>query len=81
VDNNIAQNTKRELEQRVIDNSPIITIPRLTDAPLIINAHNPTAKWALHNTPGLHRQQTRNNTLDIIPIQPIMVHIMTAVTQ
>ncbi len=34
----------REDEQRVIDASPIITIPRITDAPSIINARNPDGK-------------------------------------
>jgi hypothetical protein len=35
VDNNIAPDAEPEREQRVIDNSPIMTIPRMTNAPLI----------------------------------------------
>jgi hypothetical protein len=38
-----------EVEQRVIDNTPIITIPRLTDAPVIMESLNPTANQALKN--------------------------------
>jgi hypothetical protein len=40
----------REVEQRVIDNTPIITVPHLTDAPAIMESRNPTAKRALKNT-------------------------------
>jgi hypothetical protein len=71
VDNNIAQNTKHKHKQRVIDNSLIITIARLTDAPLIINTCNPIAKRLLHNIRWMHRQQMRKNSLGIIPVQPI----------
>jgi hypothetical protein len=31
-------------EQRVINDTPILTIPRITDAPNIMQSHNPTAK-------------------------------------
>jgi hypothetical protein len=34
----------REQEQRVIDDTPILTIPRITNAPAIIQSRNPTAK-------------------------------------
>jgi hypothetical protein len=37
------QRKAREAEQRVIDDSPIITIPRITDAPPVLT-RNPTAK-------------------------------------
>jgi hypothetical protein len=68
VNNNII----REAEQRVIDDSPIITILRITDAPGIIEARNPTAKRKLKETPHVHCQVTRNNTPGIIasPITP-----------
>ena len=45
-------------EQRVMDNYPIITIPRITDAPPIMQSCNPMAKRALARTPCLHRQVT-----------------------
>ncbi len=57
----------RQAEQRVIDDSPIITIPRITDAPPIMHSRNPTAKRDLHKTPRLHRRTTRNNTPGAVP--------------
>jgi hypothetical protein len=59
-------------EQRVIDDSPIITIPRITDAPGIIEAHNPTAKRKLKGTPCVHCRFTHNNTPGIVasPVAP-----------
>ncbi len=62
---------EREVEQRVIDDTPIITITRLTDAPAIIESRNPTAKQALKNTPRLHLRVTRNNTPGIFLIKPL----------
>jgi hypothetical protein len=58
--------------QRVIDDSPIITIPRITDAPGIMQARNPTAKRTLKETPRVHRRLTRNNTPGITtnPVVP-----------
>jgi hypothetical protein len=50
----------------VIDDYPIHTIPRITDAPPIMQSCNPTAKRALQNTPQLHRHVTRNNTPGIL---------------
>ena len=41
------QHKAREAEQRVIDDSPIITIPRITDAPPVMLTRNPTAKQTL----------------------------------
>ncbi len=73
------QRAAREKEQRVIDESPIITLPRLTDAPPIKLTRNPTAKRDLRKTPRLHRRVTRNNlpgvtrlatTIEAIPIGP-----------
>ncbi len=55
-------------EQRVIDEAPIFTIPRITDAPSIIDARNPTTKRALKNTLRLHCRTTRNNTPGIVPL-------------
>ena len=57
----------RQDEQRVIDNSPIISIPRITNAPPIMHARNPTAKRTLQLTPRLHRWTTRNNTPGAVP--------------
>jgi hypothetical protein len=58
--------------QRVIDDSPIITIPRITDAPGIIMERNRTAKRTLKATPRVHRRLTRNNTPGIMtpPVVP-----------
>ena len=62
----------REREQRVIDDSPILTIPRITDAPKIMHSRNPTAKRTLKVTPRVHRRVTRNNTPGVIatPVIP-----------
>ncbi len=45
------QHEAREAEQRVMDDSPIITIPRITDAPPVMLTRNPTAKRTLRTTP------------------------------
>ncbi len=58
---------RRESEQRVINKSPIITIPCITDAPGIMDSCNPTAKQVLKATSRTHRQVTRNNTSGIMP--------------
>ena len=55
------QQAAREEEQRVIDESPIISLPRLTSAPPILFTQNPMAKQVLKATPRLHRRVTRNN--------------------
>jgi hypothetical protein len=41
-------------QQRVIDKTPILTIPCITNAPPIMQSRNPMAKWALKDTPHLH---------------------------
>jgi hypothetical protein len=41
-------------QQRVIDKTPILTIPRITNAPPIMQSQNPMAKQALKDTPHLH---------------------------
>ena len=69
VDEQRVTNAIREAEQRVIDESPILTIKRITDAPSIMTARNPTAKRSLKNTPRLHRRVTRNNTPGIVPVE------------
>jgi hypothetical protein len=58
---------QQEAEQRVIDDSPILTIKRMTNAPGIMESQNPTAKQALKTTPRIHQQLTRNNTPSIMP--------------
>jgi hypothetical protein len=70
--NDECQRATCEAEQRVIDDSPIITIPHLTDAPPVMIMRNPTAKCILRNTPRLHHRITRNNTPGILPV-PNMV--------
>jgi hypothetical protein len=42
-------------QQRVIDDTPIITIPRITDAPQIMTSRNPTAKRQIKITPLVHK--------------------------
>jgi hypothetical protein len=44
----------QEGKQRVIDDTPIITIPGLTNLPTIMKTRNPTAKWALKTAKCLH---------------------------
>jgi hypothetical protein len=68
----ISQHEARKAEQRVIDATPIITIPRLTNAPAIMQSRNPMAKWALKATPRLHRPVTCNITSGISPVATVI---------
>jgi hypothetical protein len=52
VDNNAIAHKK---EQRVINDTPILTIPPITEAPVIMQSHNLTVKRMLKNTPCLHQ--------------------------
>jgi hypothetical protein len=57
-------------QQKVIDNTPIITVllvPRITNAPPILQARNPTGKCTLKDTLRLHQQVTQNNTPGAVP--------------
>jgi hypothetical protein len=65
--NEVCQHEARKAEQRVIDKSPIITLPCITDSILIMQTRNPTANWALKTTPQLHQRITRNNRPGILP--------------
>jgi hypothetical protein len=56
----------REAEQRAIDEAPIITILRITNAPGIMKLRNPTNKRLLKTTPRTHRHVTRNNIPGVI---------------
>ena len=71
------QQAAGEEEQRVINESPIITLPHLTDAPPIILTRNPTAKQYLQTTPRIHHRVMRNNLPGVsrpaTVIEPIMV--------
>jgi hypothetical protein len=62
----------REAEQKVIGDSLTITIPRITDAPSIMNTRNAMAQQNLKATPCVHQQVVRNNTPGIMnaPIGP-----------
>ncbi len=75
VDNNAIA---REVEQRVIDDTPILTLPQITEAPGIMQSHNPTAKQTLKNTPCLHQRVTGNNTLGIMPVPPVLPTVQPA---
>jgi hypothetical protein len=57
----------RMQQQRVSDTTPILTIPRITNAPPIMQSWNPMAKRALKDTPRLHWQVMRNNTPGMVP--------------
>jgi hypothetical protein len=74
VDKARQQNT-REAEQRVIDNTPIITIPQLTKAKPSMMSCNPTAKRMLKITPRLHCWVTQNNTPGVMPAPHIIEQI------
>ena len=65
--------TDEEQRVRVINELPILTIPRITDGPKIMHSRNPTAKRALKITPRVHQRVTRNNTPGIMatPIIPL----------
>ena len=55
-------------QQRVIDDTPIRTLTRITDAPAIMQSRNPTAKRNIKSTTLVHRRQTRNNTPGGVPL-------------
>jgi hypothetical protein len=59
-------------QQRIINNMPIITIPRITEAPGIMKSRNPAAKRTFKTTPRLQQHVTRNNTPGIVPIPPFV---------
>jgi hypothetical protein len=63
--NNSNQQT-REPKQRVIDEFPIIKIPRIMNAPGIMESRNPPNKPMPKTTPHTHCQVTRNNTPRVI---------------
>jgi hypothetical protein len=66
----MSDNDIRMQQQRVIDNTLIITVllvPRITNAPPILQARNPTAKRTLKDTPRLHQRVTQNNTPGGVP--------------
>jgi hypothetical protein len=63
-----AEQRVREEQQRVIDETPILTIPCITNVPPIMQACNPMSKRALKNTPQINRQVTRNNTPGGVPM-------------
>ena len=65
---------KSDDEQRVMDTYPFIPIPRISEAPPIMQSRNPTAKRTLANTPRLHRRVTRNNTPGITSCPPVVEH-------
>jgi hypothetical protein len=48
--------------QRVINNTPILTVQWILDAPAIMQSHNPTVKQMLKIMPRLYRRVTWNNT-------------------
>jgi hypothetical protein len=61
------QRVRRDEEQRVIEDTPIIPIPPITGVPPSMQACNPTANRALKSTPRIHARATRNNTPGKLP--------------
>ena len=55
-------------QQRVIDDTPISTIPRITDAPHIMTSRNLMAKRHIKITPLVHKRHTRRNTPGGVPL-------------
>ncbi len=62
------QRVARENEQRVIDDTPILTIPCITDAPAIMQSRNPMAKRMLKNNPRVNLCVTQHNTPGALPL-------------
>ena len=62
------QRVARENQQRVLDNTPILTIPRIPDMPAIMQSRNPTAKRRLRDNPRIHQRVTRNNAPNGLPL-------------
>jgi hypothetical protein len=71
----VRRHDAHEDNQRVIYDTPIITMLHITKAKPIMKSCNPTIKPVLKITPRLHRQVTQNNTPGVIPaphiIEPI----------
>ena len=59
--------SEKEQQQRVIDNTPIITVPRITNAEPIMQSRNPTSKRVLKHTPRSHLRVTRHNKPGHVP--------------
>ena len=59
--------TDTERQQRVIDDTPIVTITRIKDAPPMMKSRNPTSKSLLKLAPRTHWRMTRSNTPGAVP--------------
>jgi hypothetical protein len=55
-------------QQRVIKDTPIITLPCITNAPAIMKSCNPMAKQAIKTAPLVHQQVMLNNTPGGVPL-------------
>jgi hypothetical protein len=69
-DQRVRDGELQEHQQRVIDETPLVTVPVMTqimDAPPILQAQNPMAKHAIRLTLRLHQRVTRNNTPGAVP--------------
>jgi hypothetical protein len=69
---------QREAEQRVIDETPTLIIPRITDAPGIMESRNPMAKHTFKATPRTHWWVTWNNMPGIMPA-PVSLATYTSI--
>ena len=61
----MATNNGIEIPNR--QEAPIVTIQRISDAPEIMQARDPTAKQNLITTACIHQRQTQNNTPGALP--------------
>ncbi len=52
----------------MINDTLILTIPHMTNVPLIMQSQNSTAKQDLKATPRLHQHVTRNNMPGAVPL-------------
>jgi hypothetical protein len=55
------------IERPPSEDAPIRTIPRISEAPAIMQTRDPMAKRNLITTARIHRRQTRNNTPGALP--------------
>ncbi len=65
VEQRVDTETVREREPSV--EAPIVLIQRISDAPAIMHARDPTAKRNLINTAHIHRRKTHHNTPGALP--------------
>jgi hypothetical protein len=63
----VSMDVQYENIQRVIDDTPILTVQWFLDAPTIMQSRKPTEKQTLKIMPRLHQRVTWNNTPGTVP--------------